>query len=262
MFSLSFNQTYPNLELIIIVDGASFEIKNELEKYSKDFSIKLFFNDTIIGISNARNIGIKLASGDIIAFIDDDAVAFEDWAENTVKCYRGDVVATRGKVIPKSPPFHKIILAISNDFGDNERIISHLIGCNMSFKKSVFSEVGLFNPSIDYGNDETELSLRLTAKGYNILYCPKAIVKHDNARTWKKLLWKNYKFGENSQYLSSKASYLNKTLPYESKFNRLIRGFQETRSISVILGLAILFVVRRIGVVMGIIKNIIRSILK
>ncbi len=247
-------QTYDKIEILVVVDEPSREIRKLLNQSLNRYQIKVFFNDNVVGISRARNIGITEAKGDIVAFIDDDAVAFNDWVENFVKCYDCDIAAVGGRILPKNPPFHKILLALNEDPGDAEKLVDYINGCNMSFRKSVLLE-NLFNPSIDYGNDETELALRLVDKGYVIKYCPKAVVKHDSSKSWKNLIWKHFKFGEQSVIVSSLKKTPKNDISYNGKSFFLIRCFRETKSISVVLGVLILYMIRRVGVAKGIIKN-------
>jgi len=66
-------QTYENFELIVVNDGSSDEIERRVKEYQKlDKRIKYVKNDKNLGVSSARNIGIKIAKGEFIAFQDDD----------------------------------------------------------------------------------------------------------------------------------------------------------------------------------------------
>ena len=76
------NQTYKNIEIIIIDDGSTDNTQNIIKKYSqKDSRIKYFFQENN-GVSNARNKGLGIATGDYIIFLDSD-----DWLElQAVEC--------------------------------------------------------------------------------------------------------------------------------------------------------------------------------
>jgi len=68
---------------IIIVDDASskpFEFNHPL--------VKVFRNQFELGLSASRNIGVKVSRGDIVAFIDDDAIADRDWIKNIEYAFR------------------------------------------------------------------------------------------------------------------------------------------------------------------------------
>ena len=76
------NQTYKNLELLLVNDNEPFDEytelleKNEVEKYSNDERFHLILQDKHINGAVARNVGIRQARGQYIAFLDDD-----DWWE-------------------------------------------------------------------------------------------------------------------------------------------------------------------------------------
>ncbi len=75
-----FNQNYPNLEIIIIIDGTSRIIIDMLEKLSKEyeFPIQVYESGRKVGAASTRNIGIRNSSGKWIAFLDDD----DEWCKD------------------------------------------------------------------------------------------------------------------------------------------------------------------------------------
>lgn len=80
------NQTYVNLELLLVndndpEDGYTKELKKRVEKYFNDSRFTLIIQDKHINGAVARNVGIKQAKGEFIAFLDDD----DWWKKNKIE---------------------------------------------------------------------------------------------------------------------------------------------------------------------------------
>ena len=76
-------QTYANIETIFVAERSP-ELYDRVKAYLREKAVantKMAFNEGEPGLSAARNLGIREAKGDIIAFVDDDVVLFPDWAE-------------------------------------------------------------------------------------------------------------------------------------------------------------------------------------
>lgn len=83
------NQTYKNLEIIIVNDGTKDNSMKIVEEYLQDKRIKVI-NKENGGLSSARNIGIKEATGDYISFIDSDDYISLNMYEDLVKNINGE----------------------------------------------------------------------------------------------------------------------------------------------------------------------------
>jgi glycosyltransferase involved in cell wall biosynthesis len=68
------NQTYPNWELIIVDDGSTDNSRSVIQRYANCNKVKTVFLDRNYGVAHARNIALKEASGDFIAFLDSDDI--------------------------------------------------------------------------------------------------------------------------------------------------------------------------------------------
>jgi glycosyltransferase involved in cell wall biosynthesis len=86
-------QTHPNLEIVIIVDACTDETEYILCKYKDDARFKIIVSKKNLGGAEARNIGIKNASGEFLAFLDDD----DTWLPDKVS-KQLEVLQTRGDV--------------------------------------------------------------------------------------------------------------------------------------------------------------------
>ena len=97
-------QSYKNIEVLIIAERSP-ELANSIRNYAEEkgyFNVQVLYNQGEWGSYSSRNLGIKHAQGDILAFIDDDAL-FPDWAEETARTYAEDdsVIALTEATLPK-----------------------------------------------------------------------------------------------------------------------------------------------------------------
>lgn len=155
--------------------------------------------ETTPGISNARNVGMQRASAEIVAFLDDDAIAKPDWLRQLLKAYDevGDIVtAAGGKVSPiwsvPRPSWlgdSRLGLVSVVDWGGSMRPIGAnewLAGANLSVRKSVFDQSAGFNDGLGrkggegtmLSNEEIQFIEWMQRQGGTVLYVPQAEVDH------------------------------------------------------------------------------------
>jgi glycosyltransferase involved in cell wall biosynthesis len=169
-------QTLKPVEIIVVIDY------NEelLIRATKQFSNAcVVANQSTKGVSGARNTGVAVASGEIIACLDDDAYAEADWLEKLIDPFTNPKVAGVGGWIlphwPDSPPewfpetFYWILGCSYAGLPETDSPIRNAIGANMAIRRRVFELVGGFTESIGrlnlipLGCEETELAIRYTA---------------------------------------------------------------------------------------------------
>jgi len=128
------------------------------------------------GLSGARNTGVAVATGDVVAFLDDDAAAEPDWAERMLEAYRADdVLGVGGAVSPawRAPrprwfpdEFLWVVGCSYAGLPTSPAEIRNPIGANMSFRREVFATAGGFDVGMGRlgkdaaGCEETEFSIR------------------------------------------------------------------------------------------------------
>lgn len=181
-----FNQSYKNIEVILVIKDLDEKEKLILKKFN---NLKVIVQDNnSIGISAARNTGIKYAHGGIIAFIDDDAVAEYHWIQNLIKKYEDpDVGGVGGLIIDASSNKPWLFDWYIDKFGttrDGNKIKNKqgwfrtLVGCNMSIKKEILDEIKGFDENIIFYHEEPDLCVRILKKGYKLELDPSAKVTH------------------------------------------------------------------------------------
>jgi glycosyltransferase involved in cell wall biosynthesis len=186
-------QSVKPFEVIVVLDAEPELIDFYKSKLSDD--VRIIVSDGF-GLSNARNTGVKNAMGDIIAFIDDDAVADKWWLENLLKNYNDPEVVGVGGLIkplwksnrPKWFPeeLDWVIGCSYKGLPEFKTFVRNPLGCNMSFRREVFERIGCFRSDIGrfgkrlLSGEETEFSVRiLKMLPYaKIVYDPSAVVYH------------------------------------------------------------------------------------
>ncbi|MFQ3319873.1 MAG: glycosyltransferase involved in cell wall biosynthesis, partial [Natronomonas sp.] len=95
------SQTHDDVEIITVVDGNEGLAERITADYDDVPEITVHCNDENVGLSASRNNALEYATGDVIAFIDDDAVADEEWIEELVAAYEEqDALAVGGQMTP------------------------------------------------------------------------------------------------------------------------------------------------------------------
>lgn len=199
------SQSYRHIETLIVAERSP-ELTSSIRGYIKKKgypNVRVLYNvdQGEWGSYSARNLGIEQASGDILAFIDDDALLFPDWAEETARSYAedGSVIGLTGPILPlwedeqMSWFPRELYWIFSCTYWDwtEKTEVRNGYGTNISFRREAFDACGAFKDSLGVekgwgksdwqrpGAKETEFSLRVTQKtGKRIVYSPKIRVKH------------------------------------------------------------------------------------
>jgi glycosyltransferase involved in cell wall biosynthesis len=188
-------QTYEDVELVIVVDGSDDVHERVTEAFGDTDETIISLNEENVGLLESRNRGVELANGDVVAFIDDDAIAKPDWIAGLVETYRRhDAIAAGGRMAPLwvagKPPlpeeFYWLVGVTYRGFPTAETEVRNTFGSNISFLRDVFLELDGFDTEIggrkgdkNLQGGETELCARMQAAyGEGVWYNPSAVVEH------------------------------------------------------------------------------------
>jgi GT2 family glycosyltransferase len=200
------NLDYPKGEVeVIVVDGRSTDGTVEI---ARKHGCKVVYEE-VGTIGGARNIGAGHSSGNYIVFTDADCIVDRDWLKNLVREFKDEKIASVGgpNITPEDDTeFAKCVGAVLEILSkpgaryafnaDKVLEVYHNPTCNSAYRRSIFQEVGGFNPKLITCDDE-ELDYRIRKKGYRILFTPHARVYHYRRPAWRrfaKMAW-NYGVG-------------------------------------------------------------------
>ncbi len=179
---------------IVIVDNNSQDDTESVVRSLMDERVR-YVVERQQGNAHARNRGVATATGDIIAFIDDDVTVASDWLTSLKHALdsRVDLSFVGGRVLPQwngpppswLTPEHWSPLALL-DYGPDELIIGGnsprgLLTANIAFRRTVFDEVGTFSPHLQRvknfigSMEDTEFLMRVCRSGRQGLYLPSMI---------------------------------------------------------------------------------------
>jgi glycosyltransferase involved in cell wall biosynthesis len=180
-------------ELLVVVDSNS-RLACELSR-TLPSPVRLL-ECSLAGLSSARNLGIAAASGDVVAFVDDDATADRPWLSSLMEAFAADkrLLGAGGPILPRWAGRRKwmpdeLLWVVGCTYAGHRTDagpVRNPIGCNMAFRRRELISVGSFETSFGKRGkalatcDETELALRLErAHGPDrIRYVPEARVQH------------------------------------------------------------------------------------
>lgn len=193
-----FDNTYKNYDIILVIDGNE-QLKQEMkEKFGEKDKVTIIGNEKDEGPSIARNRGIEIAKGDIIAFIDDDAYAPSDWLERIAKDFYDypDIIVVGGKLLPIYANEYDelpeellwIVGCTYKGHAENKQFVRNAISANMAVKRDIFDDIKfgymhgmknrLFVPIKQL--EDTLLCVDINNKKVDaILYDPDIIIYHN-----------------------------------------------------------------------------------
>jgi glycosyltransferase involved in cell wall biosynthesis len=188
-------QSYPHFEVIVVV-GPTHD--NTLEMLTEFGERVRILRCPTANLSQSRNIGLQAARGDIVAYIDDDAVPAYHWLAQLNRLFDNPQLAGTGGKVYRVTPDQSVIqhriglasgLAEQNDVraswldgivpeGMGYHWFGRMMGTNMAYRRRDLLEVGGFDEFYQWVYDDTDIALRLTNAGKLVHPVKEAVVYH------------------------------------------------------------------------------------
>lgn len=247
------NQSYPLTETVIVVDGNK-EVYDTLVGMYPDIKTRcsednyvtgyptIHLNNQNLGLSKSRNVGAEIATGDVVAFLDDDAVADLNWIARLANLYiDNNAIAAGGKLKPLW--IHGISTFIPEEYwwliganpkGSPDRIteVRNTYGSNISFARDVYLKVNGFDSEFGFNagkkavlqGEEADICNRIKQlTGASVWYDPDAVVYHKVFRSrvvlktlFRRAFWQGYSkramAEKNTEPLKDESSFLSYVL--------------------------------------------------
>lgn len=140
------NQTYKNIEIIVVEDGSTDNSKEVLKKYANNKKIKIIYNKKNSGLSYSRNVGLENATGDYIGYIDSDDYVDLDYYEKLMQAIvdnKAEIAICDIKVVDEETNTEVISRCCNSDEFNVYNVVDNGLAasaCNKLFKKELISK--------------------------------------------------------------------------------------------------------------------------
>jgi len=196
---------YPDYEIIVVNDGSTDDTQALLSHYPSVRAI----HQTNHGLSVARNVGLRAATGTIIAYTDSDCFADPDWLTHLVYQLRHTGAAAVGG--PNlTPEDGRLAACVAASPGqpthvlESDQVAEHIPGCNMAFRREALEAINGFDPQYRKAGDDVDVCWRLQQAGFWITFAPGAFVWHHRRQTPRAYLRQQAGYGEAEALLQFK----------------------------------------------------------
>ncbi|MEJ7843375.1 MAG: glycosyltransferase, partial [Rubrobacter sp.] len=170
---------YPDYEVIVVDDGST----DATAEIAGEYDLRLIRTENR-GLSNARNTGLEAATGEIVAYLDDDARPDPHWLAYLAADFLSTDHAGIGGPNVAPPEDGTIAACVANAPGGpvhvllSDREAEHIPGCNMAFRKTHLQAIGGFDPQFRVAGDDADICWRLHREGQTLGFSPAALVWH------------------------------------------------------------------------------------
>lgn len=204
---------YPDYEVIIVNDGST----DGTDGLADGSGFRVIHTDNR-GLSAARNTGWQAARGEIVAYLDDDAVPDSDWLHYLALAFHDSEYAGIGGPNIQPPEGCDTAHCVANAPGGPIHVLltdteaEHIPGCNMAFRRESLARVGGFDERFWIAGDDVDLCWRLQQAGETLGFSPAAMVWHHRRSSVSGYLRQQRNYGAAEGMLEKK---------WPEKYNRM-----------------------------------------
>jgi GT2 family glycosyltransferase len=181
---------YPNFEVIVVDDGSS----DGTAAIGREYGFRVISTDRQ-GLGSARNTGLDAATGEIVAYLDDDAYPDAHWLTYLAADFlRTPHAGVGGPNIAPSGD-GSVAACVANAPGGPVHVLlsdaeaEHIPGCNAAFRKDSLQAIGGFDPRFRVAGDDVDVCWRLQERGSTLGFSPSAVIWH-HRRSSVRAYWK------------------------------------------------------------------------
>lgn len=181
---------YDDYEVIVVDDGST----DATAAVAREYGVRVISTENC-GLSSARNTGWQAATGEIVAYIDDDAYPDTHWLKYLAYTFLTTSHAAVGGPNIAPPGDGMVADCVANAPGGpvhvllSDTIAEHIPGCNMAFRRCALAEIGGFDPRFRAAGDDVDICWRLMDTGATIGFHAGAMDWH-HRRNCMKLYWR------------------------------------------------------------------------
>jgi len=175
---------YPDYEVVVVDDGSA----DATAAVAAEYDVRLVRTENR-GLSSARNTGLEAATGEVVAYLDDDASPDPHWLAFLGAHFRHSAHAAIGGPNVAPPGDGVVAECVDNAPGNPIHVLlsdeeaEHVPGCSMAVRRACLAEIGGFDPQFRVAGDDVDVCWRLQQRGWTLGYSPAAMVLHHRRRT-------------------------------------------------------------------------------
>jgi GT2 family glycosyltransferase len=196
---------YPDYEILVVDDGST----DDSAAIAHRHGVRVISTPNR-GLSAARNTGAAWTSGEIIAYIDDDARPDRDWLTHLASAFTDPAVLGAGGPNVLPPNSGAVATCVANAPGGPTHVLlsdsdaEHLPGCNLAVRRTALDAIGGFDERFRVAGDDVDLCWRLIDHGGRLAFAPGAVVEHHRRGTVRGYLRQQRGYGHAEALLEDK----------------------------------------------------------